>query len=619
MPTPVACIGSREPMLLTTGTEALPGQPVEVEHLACRRARRGGRWRAWRRTGRAGTARPAVAARSAPARAARRPRAGGRSTYSPVGVAAQRAPVDQLADEPVRGRHREPRPLGELGERQPSVVLVEGAEQRQRPAGHAGAGGGDVAGHGPTFPRRLPASGSTGTQPPPQSPYLAARERAASLPPRPTSTARSPAIADGLRRDGVEETQPRLDYPPYRSSLLRHPTKDLQHADPEGVELWAPVFGHHDVGAARGRPDHPARGEPIGERMVVTGRVLDGDGRPVRRQLVEIWQANAGGRYIHQRDQHPAAIDPNFTGVGRCLTDDDGSYRFTTIKPGPYPWKNHRNAWRPAHIHFSLFGTEFTQRIVTQMYFPGRPAVRPGPDLPVDRRPAGPRAARRVVRPRRDPARVVHRLPLGHRAHRQPPHPDRGETSEPHEPSDLIATPGPDGRPVLRLRPALPRRQRAGPARTRRTRSGCTGTVLDGAGDPVPDALIEIWQAGRRRRGRPASRAPCAATASPSPAGGAPPPTTRATTRSPPCARADRAGAAPFFALTVFARGLLNRLFTRAYLPGRRRGAGRRPAAVRGRGASASTLVAVAGRARLPFDIRLQGDGETVFLAYPRH
>ena len=112
---------------------------------------------------------------------------------------------------------------------------------------------------------------------------------------------------------------------------------------------------------------------PVGERMVVTGRVLDGDGRPVAGQLVEIWQANAAGRYIHKRDQHPAPVDPNFTGVGRCLTGPDGSYRFTTIKPGPYPWKNHHNAWRPAHIHFSLFGTDFTQRMITQMYFPGDP------------------------------------------------------------------------------------------------------------------------------------------------------------------------------------------------------------------------------------------------------
>lgn len=172
---------------------------------------------------------------------------------------------------------------------------------------------------------------------------------------------------------GVVETGPRLDYPPYRSSLLRHPTKDLFHADPEGIERWAPVFGERDLSALESDLTIQDGGEPIGERIIVTGRVLDGDGRPVRNQLVEIWQANAAGRYVHKRDQHPAPLDPNFTGVGRTLTDDEGRYRFTTIRPGPYPWKNHRNAWRPAHIHFSLFGTEFTQRLVTQMYFPGDP------------------------------------------------------------------------------------------------------------------------------------------------------------------------------------------------------------------------------------------------------
>jgi protocatechuate 3,4-dioxygenase beta subunit len=164
-----------------------------------------------------------------------------------------------------------------------------------------------------------------------------------------------------------------LDFPPYRSSLLRHPTKALQPADPESVELLAPVFGHQDVGPEESDLTIQHRGEPIGERLVVTGRVLDSAGRPVAGQLVEVWQANAAGRYIHQRDQHPAPLDPNFTGVGRCLTTADGTYRFTTIKPGPYPWRNHLNAWRPAHIHFSLFGTDFTQRLVTQMYFPGDP------------------------------------------------------------------------------------------------------------------------------------------------------------------------------------------------------------------------------------------------------
>jgi protocatechuate 3,4-dioxygenase, beta subunit len=167
--------------------------------------------------------------------------------------------------------------------------------------------------------------------------------------------------------------QPKLDFAPYRSSLLRHPTKDLHHADPEGAELVAPVFGHTDINPLEADLTIQDGGEPIGERIRVQGRVIDGDGRPVRNQLVEIWQANAAGRYIHKRDQHQAPIDPNFTGVGRCLTDSDGNYGFTTIKPGPYPWRNHLNAWRPAHIHFSLFGTDFTQRMVTQMYFPGDP------------------------------------------------------------------------------------------------------------------------------------------------------------------------------------------------------------------------------------------------------
>ena len=201
---------------------------------------------------------------------------------------------------------------------------------------------------------------------PPADPDAAAASQAA-------ITSQIQAIENDYRAAGVVELQPRLNYPPYRSTILRHPTKDPRPADPEAVELWAPCFGHRDVHALEADLTVQHGGEPIGERMVVTGRVMDGAGRPVRGQLVEIWQANAGGRYLHQRDQHPSPIDPNFTGVGRCLTDGDGTYRFTTIKPGPYPWKNHHNAWRPAHIHFSLFGTDFTQRMITQMYFPGDP------------------------------------------------------------------------------------------------------------------------------------------------------------------------------------------------------------------------------------------------------
>jgi protocatechuate 3,4-dioxygenase beta subunit len=169
--------------------------------------------------------------------------------------------------------------------------------------------------------------------------------------------------------------EPRLEYPPYRSSVLRHPSRDRQPVDPEALELAAPVFGDRDVDQSESDLTVQHRGEPIGERIEVSGRIIDADGRPVAHQLVEIWQANAAGRYIHQRDQHPAPLDPNFTGAGRCLTDADGRYRFRTIKPGPYPWRNHVNAWRPAHIHFSVFGTAFTDRLVTQMYFPGDPLL----------------------------------------------------------------------------------------------------------------------------------------------------------------------------------------------------------------------------------------------------
>jgi protocatechuate 3,4-dioxygenase beta subunit len=191
------------------------------------------------------------------------------------------------------------------------------------------------------------------------------------------SQARISAEIMDLRRQYSDaeatETQPRYDYPPYRSTILRHPTKDPHHADPEAIELTAPVFGASDVDPLEADLTIQASGDPIGERIIVTGRVLDGAGRPVAGQLVEIWQANAAGRYIHQRDQHHAPIDPNFTGVGRCLTDSDGNYWFRTIKPGPYPWRNHYNAWRPAHIHFSLFGSQFISRMITQMYFPGDP------------------------------------------------------------------------------------------------------------------------------------------------------------------------------------------------------------------------------------------------------
>ena len=177
------------------------------------------------------------------------------------------------------------------------------------------------------------------------------------------------------QREAAGERLPRTmhDFAPYRSSVLRHPTKNPKLADPESIELLSPAFGQRDVAAIESDLTIQHGGEPQGERMTVRGRLLDSWGRPIPNQLIEVWQANAAGRYIHQRDQHPAPLDPHFTGAGRAVTNDRGEYLFTTIKPGPYPWKNHVNAWRPAHIHFSVFGRSFTQRIVTQMYFPGDP------------------------------------------------------------------------------------------------------------------------------------------------------------------------------------------------------------------------------------------------------
>jgi protocatechuate 3,4-dioxygenase beta subunit len=139
------------------------------------------------------------------------------------------------------------------------------------------------------------------------------------------------------------------------------------------TEVTGPAYGHERVGALDHDLTRQHDGEPLGERITVSGRVLDGDGRPVRATLVELWQANSAGRYRHHADQHPAPLDPNFSGAGRTLTDDEGRYSFMTIRPGAYPWGNHPKAWRPAHIHFSLFGPAFATRLITQMYFPGDP------------------------------------------------------------------------------------------------------------------------------------------------------------------------------------------------------------------------------------------------------
>lgn len=185
-----------------------------------------------------------------------------------------------------------------------------------------------------------------------------------------------PAIGDvaGYRRPYFK-TQPEYLYPPYRSTMKRAPTRSLVPLPHTLSEVTGPVFGFDDV-----RPDDADltaqhEGEPLGERIIVSGRLLDENAKPVVNALIELWQANAAGRYRHVVDDHSAPLDPNFSGGGRALTDAQGNYRFLTIKPGAYPWRNHYNAWRPAHLHLSIFGIGVAQRLVTQMYFPGDPLI----------------------------------------------------------------------------------------------------------------------------------------------------------------------------------------------------------------------------------------------------
>ena len=174
-------------------------------------------------------------------------------------------------------------------------------------------------------------------------------------------------------RDGLDPDHPPYLHPDYRSTELRAPKRPLMILPHTLSELTGPAYGHESIGELDHDLTRQHAGEPLGERIIVTGQVTDSAGHPVRSALIEIWQANAAGRYLHEIDQHPAPLDSNFTGAGRCLTDDEGRYRFITVKPGAYPWRNHPNAWRPAHIHLSLFGRAFTNRLVTQMYFPGDP------------------------------------------------------------------------------------------------------------------------------------------------------------------------------------------------------------------------------------------------------
>ena len=172
-----------------------------------------------------------------------------------------------------------------------------------------------------------------------------------------------------------EGSQPPYDAPAYTSTRKRAPKRPLIRVAHSLSEITGPRFGENWDEPSASDLTHQGAGAPIGERIILEGRVCDGDGRPLRSTLLELWQANSAGRYIHERDQHDAPLDPNFRGAGHTITDDDGRFRFLTIKPGSYPWRNTHNAWRPAHIHFSVFGAGFASRLITQMYFPGDPLL----------------------------------------------------------------------------------------------------------------------------------------------------------------------------------------------------------------------------------------------------
>ena len=236
----------------------------------------------------------------------------------------------------------------------------------------------------------------------------------------------------GLRP--VDEGQPPYLYPDYVATRLRAPKKPLIILPKTLSDTTGPAYGRGPDRGAGQRPDPPARGRASGGAHHRHGRVTTAtDGRS-EAASIEIWQANAAGRYIHENDRHPAPLDPNFSGAGRCLTDEEGRYRFVTIKPGAYPWKNHDNAWRPAHIHLSLFGEAFRSRLITQMYFPGDPLFEHDPIFQSVPRPEGAPAHDLHLRPGNDRAGVGPWLPLRHRARRTGRHPD-GEPQMSPEPT----------------------------------------------------------------------------------------------------------------------------------------------------------------------------------------
>ncbi len=406
-------------------------------------------------------------------------------------------------------------------------------------------------------------------------------------------------------------TQPEYLHPAYKSSVKRAPAQPLV-ALPHGLtEVTGPSFGLESGEAVGCDLTRQHASPPLGERIVVGGRVLDEDGRPLRGALLEVWQANAAGRYRHEIDQHDAPLDPNFTGFGRILTDDEGRYRVLTVRPGAYPWANHHNAWRPAHIHFSVFGPAFATRLVTQMYFPGDPLLAADPIFNC----TADAAARGRLVSSFDWDATVPGFALGYRfdvvlAGRDatPLEPGRGLEATTSQTVGPFFSIGMDGLKLADLAPPGVAGERVSVA----------GRILDGDGQPVPDSLLELWQANAHGRyahpadtqeaplepgfhgyGRVATDADGRFRFSTIKPGPVPGPT--------------GAPQAPHIAVSLFARGLMKRLVTRLYFPGDPRNGSDHVLGLVPRERRATLVAAALGDGSLEWNVVLQGTGETVF------
>ena len=400
----------------------------------------------------------------------------------------------------------------------------------------------------------------------------------------------SPIGSPFLPRPGAG-VHPNPDSPAYRSTALRHPKEPLVVLPRALSDMSAAVFAGDDVGPLDHDLTAQHAAQPAGQRIIVSGRVLDENERPVPHTLIEVWQANAAGRYAHKTDHWDAPLDPNFSGAGRALTDAEGRYTFVTVRPGAYPWRNHHNAWRPAHIHFSLFGQAFLNRLVTQMYFPGDPLLPLDPifnAVPEERVRSPPDClARHVV----DAAGLGARVSLRYRASRATRDADRRERV-------AILTPFQTVGPYLGLglRLGLGRV----PIADDRHRILVTGRLLDGAGNGIPDGVLELWHPDCRLVQRALTDDDGAFVVETMKPGA---------TLTP-----DRREQAPHLVVRVLGRGILTEYITRIYFADEpAKNAGDPVLALVPESRKSTLIASLASPHAYHLDVILQGPNETVF------